>query len=74
MNKSKESTLADIIYTILDRQNQNGQQNHSSRIYKLKAAADMLNFLTDNKIMDMMGLDGIRRKIKVHDRAAVKNQ
>jgi len=50
-------SLADVISNILNRQKQTGQQSRYSSIYNLKAAADMLNFLTSNKIMDMAGLD-----------------
>jgi len=50
-------TLADVISNILYRKDQAGKQSHYSKIYSIKAAADMLNFLTSNKITDMAGLD-----------------
>ncbi len=47
-------TLADVISGILDR---GEAQSRYSAIRNLKAAANMLNFLTDNNIMDMAGLE-----------------
>ena len=57
MQSTAEPTLADIISNILNRQKQTGQPSRYGSIYNLKAAADMLNFLTSNKITDMAGLD-----------------
>ena len=50
-------SLADIVSNILNRRGQTGQQSRHIGIYNLKAVADMLNFLTENKIMDIAGLD-----------------
>lgn len=50
-------TLADVIQGILSRREQAGQQSRYSTIHNLKAAANMLNFLTANGIKDMAGLD-----------------
>ena len=50
-------TLADIIQNILSRREQTGQQNRYSTVNGLKAAANMLNFLQENQIMNMAGLD-----------------
>jgi len=52
-------TLADYIQEILYRRAQEGKSQHSQTLYNLKDAANMLNFLTDNKIMDMAGLDKV---------------
>ena len=46
-------TLADVIEHILMRRQQSGKAS----IYSLKAAANVLNFLTANGIKDMAGLD-----------------
>ena len=50
-------TLADYIQDILSRKAQAGKSQYSQSIYNLKDAANMLNFLTRNKIMDMAGFD-----------------
>ncbi|ENY8964298.1 MobQ family relaxase [Clostridioides difficile] len=50
-------TLADYIQSILKRQAQAGKSGISQSLYNLKDAANMLNFLTANNIMDMTGLD-----------------
>lgn len=50
-------TLADYIQSILSRKAQAGKSGYSQSLYNLKDAANMLNFLTVNKIMDMAGLD-----------------
>jgi len=50
-------TLADVIQGILSRKAQTGKSGYSQSLYNLKDAANMLNFLTANKIMDMEGLD-----------------
>ena len=50
-------TLADYIHDILSRKAQAGKSQYSQSIYNLKDAANMLNFLTRNKIMDMAGFD-----------------
>ena len=49
-------TLADIISNILQRR-QTEQPHRYGSAYNLKAAANMLSFLTDNNIQDMAGLD-----------------
>ena len=46
-------TLADVIQGILSRR----EQSRYSTIYNLKTAANMLNFLQQNQIKDMAGLD-----------------
>ena len=50
-------TLADYIQDILRRKAQAGKSGYSQSLYNLKDAANMLNFLTANNIMDMAGLD-----------------
>jgi len=52
-------TLADYIQEILSRKAQAGKSERSQSIYNLKDAANMLNFLTRHKIMDMAGLDKV---------------
>ena len=47
-------TLAEVIQSILDRRKQEG---HRQTIENLKAAAQILNFLTSNGIKDMPGLE-----------------
>ena len=72
-------TLADYIQEILSRKAQAGKSAYSQSLYNLKDAANMLNFLTRHKIMDMAGLDDcfggmigrqqdIRDKLKPIDR------
>lgn len=72
-------TLADYIQDILKRKAQAGKSGVSQSLYNLKDAANMLNFLTANNIMDMAGLDekfksmidgqmDIRDKLKPIDR------
>lgn len=55
---TEPSTLADYIQDILRRKAQAGKSDVSQSLYNLKDAANMLNFLTANNIMDMAGLDG----------------
>ncbi len=50
-------TLADVIQGILLKQEQTGKQSRYTTIHNLKAAANMLNFLTANGIKDMAGLE-----------------
>jgi len=50
-------TLADYIQEILSRKAQAGKSQYSQSLYNLKNAANMLNFLTRHKVMDMAGLD-----------------
>ncbi len=50
-------TLADYIQGILSRKAQTGKSGYSQSLYNLKDAANMLNFLQANNIMDMTGLD-----------------
>lgn len=72
-------TLVDYIQDILKRKAQAGKSGVSQSLYNLKDAANMLNFLTANNIMDMAGLDekfksmidgqmDIRDKLKPIDR------
>lgn len=50
-------TLADVIQGILSRREQTGQRSNYVAVRDLKAAANMLNFLTANSIKDMAGLE-----------------
>ena len=50
-------TLADYIQGILTRKAQAGKSGYSQSLYNLKDAANMLNFLQANNIMDMVRLD-----------------
>lgn len=50
-------TLADVIQGILLKREQPGKQSRYTTIHNLKAAANMLNFLTANGIKDMSGLE-----------------
>jgi len=50
-------TLADVIQGILSRREQQGGSGYYQSIGNLKAAAKMFNFLQENQIMDMAGLD-----------------
>ena len=83
LKKETENTeppnLADYIQEILSRKAQAGKSAYSQSLYNLKDAANMLNFLTRHKIMDMVGLDDcfggmigrqrdIRDKLKPIDR------
>ena len=49
-------TLADIITNILERREQTGQRSRYGTINNLKAAANILAFLTSNELFDMAGL------------------
>ena len=57
MENDEPPTLADVISNILSWREQIGQPRRNSSINNLKAAANILNFLTANNIMDMAGLD-----------------
>ena len=50
-------TLADYIQGILSRKAQTEKSGYSQSLYNLKDAANMLNFLQANNIIDMTGLD-----------------
>jgi len=50
-------TLADVITNVLNQREQNGERSRYGSIHNLKAAANILNFLTDNNITDMSGLN-----------------
>ncbi len=50
-------TLADVIQGILLKREQAGKQSRYTTIHNLKAAANMLKFLTANGIKDMTGLE-----------------
>ncbi|WP_265735828.1 hypothetical protein [Acinetobacter stercoris] len=52
--RTEPPTLADVIEGILTRQQQAGK----ATIHNLETAAQCLNFLTENGIKDMAGLDG----------------
>jgi len=58
MESTAEPTLADIVSNIVTRRKQSAQPGRYGMINNLKAAANILNFLTANNIMDMAGLDG----------------
>lgn len=58
-------TLADVIQGILSKREQSGKQSRYTTIHNLKAAANMLNFLTTNGIKDM--LKPIDRRLKTLD-------
>ena len=79
IENTEPPSLADYIQDILSRKAQAGKSQHSQSLYNLKDAANMLNFLARNHIMDMMGLDehfsgmigrqqDIREKLKPIDR------
>jgi hypothetical protein len=72
MRNDAPPTLADVIQNILDRKAKEGQSSRSQTIYNLKDAAKMFNFLIENKIMDMAGLDKyfgdmFARQLKISD-------
>lgn len=78
-SNSEPPTLADYIQSILARKAQAGKSGYSQSLFNLKDAANMLNFLTRNHIMDVAGLDekfksmiweqmDIRDKLKPIDR------
>lgn len=50
-------TLADVIQDVLLKREQTGKQSRYTTIHNLKAAANMLNFLTADGIKDMAGLE-----------------
>jgi len=50
-------TLADVIQGIFSRREQTGKSDRYKSIGNLKAAAKMLNFLQQNQIMNMAGLE-----------------
>jgi hypothetical protein len=54
---TEQPTLADVIQGILSKREQTGKQSRYTTIHNLKAAANMLNFLTVNGIKDMAGLE-----------------
>lgn len=56
MENTTPPTLADVIQGILSRREQTGKLDRYQAIENLKAAANMLNFLQQNQIMDMSGL------------------
>lgn len=57
IKNNEQPALSDIITNILEKKNQTGNQSRYASINNLKVAADMLNFLTNNEIMDLPGLD-----------------
>ena len=76
MKETETPTLAEVIQGILDRRKGEGRYQ---TIENLKAAAQILNFLTSNKIKDMAGLqekvksmyvqlDDVRAKLKPVER------
>ena len=52
----KPPTLYDVVQNILNRQAQAGKSQHYQSINNIKASAKMLNFITENYITDMSGL------------------
>ena len=62
----EQPMLADVIQDILSRQAQAGKSQYYQSINNLKNAAKMMNFLTQNNIADM---DGMNDKVKkIHGR------
>ena len=59
MQNTKPPRLADYIQEILQRRAADGKSAYSQSLYNLKDAANMLNFLTRHKIMDIAGLDKV---------------
>ena len=53
----KPPTLADVIQGILSRREQTGKPSYYSTVNNLKAASKIFNFLTENGIEDMAGLE-----------------
>ena len=81
MQTTEPPSLADYIQEILQRKAQAGKSDRSQSLYNLKDAANMLNFLTRHKVMDIAGMDkvfgdmfgkqqDIRDKLKPIDRRA----
>ena len=58
---SKTPTLADVISNILNKRERNGGYGRYGTINSLKAASNLLNFLTENNITDMADLE---KKVK----------
>jgi len=58
---AEPSALADVITNILSQRAQAGKSDRYQTIANLKAASKMFNFLQENAIMDMAGLD---KKVK----------
>ena len=56
-NYDEPPTLADVISEILNQREQSGQHGRYGTINSLKAAANLLNFLTENNITDMSDLE-----------------
>jgi hypothetical protein len=74
MESTETPTLADVFENILKR-----RQGYYSSTSGLKAAANILNFLTANKIMDMAGLDDkfksmIDRQLAMNDKLKKVNR
>jgi ATP-dependent exoDNAse (exonuclease V) alpha subunit len=72
MANTEPPTLADVISNILERK-QTEQSGRYGTINNLKLAANMLNFLTRNNIMDTAGLDDylrgmIRKQFDISDK------
>jgi chaperonin cofactor prefoldin len=66
MENTAPPTLADVITNILNQRESEGKKSHYSTISSVKAAANILNFLSINKITDMAGLE---EKVKaMHDK------
>ena len=59
MQTTEPPSLADYIQEILQRKAQAGKSDRSQSLYNLKDAANMLNFLTRHKIMDVAGMDKV---------------
>ena len=57
MQNADPPSLADLLQSIFDRKAQAGKSSTSQSIYNIKDAANMINFITRNKIADMAGLD-----------------
>ena len=76
---AERPTLPDLISNILSQGAQAGKSDRYQSVSNLKAASEMLNFLQENQITDMAGLDekvksmyekqyGIRDKLKPAER------
>jgi hypothetical protein len=59
MQNTEPPSLADYFQEILHRRAQDGKSQHSQTLYNLKDGANMLNFLTRYKVIDMPGLDKV---------------
>lgn len=61
----KPPTLSDVIQGVLSRREQTGKQSYYSAVNNLKAASKIFNFLSENGIEDMAGLE--EKVMNMHD-------